>query len=259
MKWWSHAAGDYLWMGIFQSSLIRQEKQNSQNENLTLAFNATEQECRSLCPFFLVPTSVSSQVKNPMDLGTILCRVDDRQYQTITQFMGDLGLISKAAKEYWEDDPHVILIPCAKRVEIKQKFITGFIWGARPWQIFQKTFLFFLEHIFIICEWVTHRWIIDHNLRVWCLWHGNESRLWKMHGSLVQNQKKTYLWTRWTSSDLPNVLQQYKFSKECRQFWFMVFNNIVSKWGCARGLFLGGVWLKAWFHSFQTLAWYSLM
>ena len=45
-----------------------------------------------------------------MDLGTVLCRVDDRQYQTVAQFMADVTLISKAAKEYWEDDPQVPLI-----------------------------------------------------------------------------------------------------------------------------------------------------
>lgn len=40
-----------------------------------------------------------------MDLGTILCRVDDRQYPTADHFMADLKLISKAAKEYWKEDP----------------------------------------------------------------------------------------------------------------------------------------------------------
>ena len=43
-----------------------------------------------------------------MDLGTLLCRVDDRQYPTADHFMADLKLISKAAKEYWGDDPRGI-------------------------------------------------------------------------------------------------------------------------------------------------------
>lgn len=43
-----------------------------------------------------------------MDLGTILCRVDNRQYPTVAYYIADLQLISKAAEEYWGDDPRGI-------------------------------------------------------------------------------------------------------------------------------------------------------
>ena len=42
-----------------------------------------------------------------MDLGSILCRVDSQKYLTVGHFMADFGLISRAAKAYWEDDPQV--------------------------------------------------------------------------------------------------------------------------------------------------------
>lgn len=45
------------------------------------------------------------QVKSPMDLGTILSRVDNRQYPTVAHFIADLKLISKGMEEYWGDDP----------------------------------------------------------------------------------------------------------------------------------------------------------
>ena len=40
-----------------------------------------------------------------MDLGTILCRVDNRQYPTIDQYLADLKLIARGAEEYWAGDP----------------------------------------------------------------------------------------------------------------------------------------------------------
>lgn len=40
-----------------------------------------------------------------MDLGTILSRVDSRQYPTVAHFMADIELIGKGAQEYWGDDP----------------------------------------------------------------------------------------------------------------------------------------------------------
>lgn len=43
-----------------------------------------------------------------MDLGTILYRVDSRQYPTVAHFMADIALIGQGAQEYWEDDPRGI-------------------------------------------------------------------------------------------------------------------------------------------------------
>lgn len=46
-----------------------------------------------------------AQVTSAMDLGTILCRVDGRQYPTPAHFMADVALIGKGTAEYWGDDP----------------------------------------------------------------------------------------------------------------------------------------------------------
>ena len=39
-----------------------------------------------------------------MDLGTILSRVDDRQYPTPAHFLADVALIAEGAAQYWRDD-----------------------------------------------------------------------------------------------------------------------------------------------------------
>ena len=43
-----------------------------------------------------------------MDLGTILCRVDNRQYPTAAHFMTDVALIAAASRQYWQEDPRGI-------------------------------------------------------------------------------------------------------------------------------------------------------
>ena len=45
-----------------------------------------------------------------MDLGTILCRVDKRQYPTVGHFMADVALIGRGMQQYWGDDPQGIQV-----------------------------------------------------------------------------------------------------------------------------------------------------
>lgn len=42
---------------------------------------------------------------SPMDLATLLARVDDRQYPTVKAFLAAVALIPAAEKQYWGNDP----------------------------------------------------------------------------------------------------------------------------------------------------------
>lgn len=42
-----------------------------------------------------------AQVSNPMDLATLLMRVDQRRYPTLAAFMADLQGIATATQQYW--------------------------------------------------------------------------------------------------------------------------------------------------------------
>lgn len=48
------------------------------------------------------------QVTSPMDLATLLARVDDRHYPTLQAFLAAVALIPAAEKQYWGDDPEGI-------------------------------------------------------------------------------------------------------------------------------------------------------
>ena len=50
------------------------------------------------------------QVQTPMDLGSILCRVDKRQYPTVGHFMADVALIGRGMQQYWGDDPQGVQV-----------------------------------------------------------------------------------------------------------------------------------------------------
>ncbi len=45
------------------------------------------------------------QVSAPMDLATLLARVNARQYPTVKAFLAAVSLIPAAEKQYWGDDP----------------------------------------------------------------------------------------------------------------------------------------------------------
>lgn len=44
-------------------------------------------------------------VAQPMDLATILARIDGRHYSTPSQYLADMALIPKAEEQLWRDDP----------------------------------------------------------------------------------------------------------------------------------------------------------
>ena len=44
-------------------------------------------------------------VKEPMDLSTLLARVDQRRYMTAAQFLADVALIPAGERQYWNDLP----------------------------------------------------------------------------------------------------------------------------------------------------------
>ncbi|CAL8469143.1 g8684 [Coccomyxa elongata] len=48
------------------------------------------------------------RMTSPMDLATLLARVDDRQYPTVKMFLAAVALIPAAEKQYWGDDPEGI-------------------------------------------------------------------------------------------------------------------------------------------------------
>lgn len=41
------------------------------------------------------------QVSNPMNLATLLMRVDQRRYPTLAAYMADLQAIATATQQYW--------------------------------------------------------------------------------------------------------------------------------------------------------------
>lgn len=43
-------------------------------------------------------------VTRPMDLSTLLWRVDDGKYSSLREFVGDLGLIPAAARQYHDEE-----------------------------------------------------------------------------------------------------------------------------------------------------------
>jgi hypothetical protein len=50
----------------------------------------------------------SQRVTDPMDLSTLLWKVDSEKYTTIDAFLRDANLITKSAHEYWGDRPESI-------------------------------------------------------------------------------------------------------------------------------------------------------
>lgn len=57
-----------------------------------------------------------SQVSMPMDLSTLLMRIDQRRYGTLAAFVADLQVIPTAATQYWANDPRGAReVPAASR------------------------------------------------------------------------------------------------------------------------------------------------
>lgn len=52
--------------------------------------------------------AIRAQVTEPMDLETLLARVDARRYSTAAAYLVDARLIAVAAAQYWAGDPAAV-------------------------------------------------------------------------------------------------------------------------------------------------------
>ena len=57
--------------------------------------------------------SFLSQVASPMDLATLLSRVDARQIPTVSAFLDTAALIPAGEQQFWGSDPEGIREVCA--------------------------------------------------------------------------------------------------------------------------------------------------